>query len=530
VQVRRASAARRRGRRSGAGDRRARRDARAHADQRGHRGRPQARASRREHGGRLHGVARARHVGDGVLTDRSIATLRTIFIALFVLLAIRQLQIAVVDAPALVDDPRNPRHNDIVANRGAIVATDGTPLAFSRNGKRVYPLGATAAHVVGYASARYGTAGIEDSFDRELSPPRTDRGPLGEFWSLLTNANATQHGDDVVTTIDPAVQAALARGLAQNERAAGVVLDPRTGAVLAIAAVPSFDPNALDREWPTLVRDPASPLLDRSTSGLYPPGSTFKIFTAASALDAGLVTPATIFVDRGGLTVGNFTVHNDMDEVTGTQNLTGAFALSSNVDFAAIALQIGVDRWFADAAKWGLGAPEDFDVPTARDRLPERADVTPSVLAQLGFGQASLLVTPLRMALVAATIADGGRMPRPYLVRSIAGASTRLATRPEELAEPIGSDVAAEVRDLMVAVVQRGTGTAAALPGVVVAGKTGTATNPHGPAHSWFVCFAPAAAPRVAVAVIVENAGYGAAVAAPIARDVLRVALRRTRT
>jgi peptidoglycan glycosyltransferase len=445
-------------------------------------------------------------------------------------LAIRQLQIAIVDAPALVDDPRNPRRNDIVANRGAIVATDGTVLAFSRNGKRVYPLGATAAHVVGYASARYGTTGIEDSFDRVLAPPRADRGPFDELWSLLTDARTTPHGDEVVTTLDPVVQAALAHGLAQHDRAAGVVLDPRTGAVLAIAAVPSFDPNALDREWTSLVHDPASPLLDRSTSGLYPPGSTFKIFTAASALDAGLVTPSTTFVDTGELPVGNFVVHNDEDEVTGTQTLTGAFALSSNVDFAAIALQIGVDRWFADAAKWGFGAPTDFDVPTARDRLPARADVTPSVLAQLGFGQASLLVTPLRMALVAATIADGGRMPRPYLVRSIAGASTRLATRSEQLAQPIDATVAGEVRDMMVAVVERGTGTSAALPGVSVAGKTGTATNPHGPAHSWFVCFAPAAAPRVAVAVIVENAGYGAAIAAPIARDVLRVALRRTRT
>ena len=152
------------------------------------------------------------------------------------------------------------------------------------------------------------------------------------------------------------------------------------------------------------------------------------------------------------------------------------------------------------------------------------------MLAQLGFGQASLLVTPMRMALVAATIADGGRTPRPYLVRSIAGTDTTLATAPEQLAAPLSPEVASEVRDLMIAVVQHGTGTSAALPGVTVAGKTGTATNPHGPPHSWFVAFAPAQAPRIVVAVIVENAGYGAAVAAPIVREVLRVALARTRT
>jgi peptidoglycan glycosyltransferase len=435
----------------------------------------------------------------------------------------------VIDAPQLADDPRNPRRADVAANRGAIVASDGTPLAFTRDGRRIYPQHALTAHVVGYASPRYGTAGLEDAFDRVLAAPRTARGPLDELWSLLTGRNAT-HGADIVTTLDLPVQSALNAGLARYPRAAGVVLDPRSGAVLAIAAVPTFDPNELERDWDTLLHDPASPLLDRSINGLYPPGSTFKIVIAADGLDAGIVTPATIFHDNGRLPVGGFVYRNDEGEVTGTQTLTGAFALSSNVDFGALALQIGVDRWFADAGRWGLGQSLEFDVPATRDQLPARDEVTPSVLAQLGFGQASLLVTPLRMALVAATIADGGRTPRPYIVRSIAGNDTHLATRPEQLATPIGSDVAAEVRDMMIAVVQHGTGTVAALPGVTVAGKTGTATNPHGAAHSWFVCFAPAQAPRVVVAVIVENGGYGASIAAPIARDVLRVALGRTRT
>jgi peptidoglycan glycosyltransferase len=291
-----------------------------------------------------------------------------------------------------------------------------------------------------------------------------------------------------------------------------------------------FDPNTLDRDWSALVSDPASPLLDRSTSGLYPPGSTFKIVTAADALDAGTVTPQTTFVDTGGFTVDGFTVRNDEGEVTGTQTLAGAFALSSNVDYAQVALGLGVARWFAYAAKWGFGSSMNFDLPTARDRLPAVNEVSPSILAQLGFGQASLLVTPLRMALVAATIADAGRMPRPYLVRSLSGAQTALATAPEELGRPVGADAANEVRDFMVGVVRSGTGTAAALSGTVVAGKTGTATNPHGPAHAWFVAFAPAYAPRVVVAIVVENAGYGGTVSAPIARDVLRVALARTRT
>ena len=449
---------------------------------------------------------------------------------LFALLALRQLQIALFDAPRLDADTRNPRRTDIASGRGTIVARDGTPLAITRNGKRVYPLGSITSHVIGYASPRYGTAGLEDAFDRVLAAQTADAGAWTEIASLLSGGRTAPRGAEIVTTLDLDVQRALAAALGARARAAGIVMDPRTGAVIALAAMPVFDPNTLDRNWKSLVVDTASPLLDRSTSGLYPPGSTFKIVTAGDALDAGLITPATTFVDTGGLTVGNFIVRNDQSEVTGTQNLTGAFALSSNVDFATIALKIGADRWFDYAARWGMGQAVNFDLPVAHDRLPPRDEVTPSVLAQLGFGQASLLVTPIRMALIAATIADGGRTPRPYLVRSIAGSETNLATAKEQLAAPLGTEAANQVRDLMIAVVQHGTGTAAALPGVTVAGKTGTATNPHGPAHSWFVAFAPAQAPRVVVAVIVENAGYGAAVAAPIVRDVLRVALARTRT
>jgi peptidoglycan glycosyltransferase len=294
--------------------------------------------------------------------------------------------------------------------------------------------------------------------------------------------------------------------------------------------VPSYDPNKLDALWSALSHDPASPLLDRSTSGLYPPGSTFKIVTAADALDAGVVTPQSTFNDYGGFTIGNFTVHNDEEEVTGTQDLAGAFALSSNVDFAQIALRIGVDRWFEYAAKWGLGRPVEFDLPVSRDRVPAKKDVYGGILAQLGFGQASLLVTPLRMALIGATIAHGGTTPRPYLVRRIAGSQTALATRVESIAQPIAPETAREVRNLMVQVVKRGTGTAAQLPGVTVAGKTGTATNPHGRSHAWFVAFAPAEAPRVVVAIVIENVGYGGTYAAPIARDILRVALARQRS
>jgi peptidoglycan glycosyltransferase len=452
-----------------------------------------------------------------------------VFIVLFAVLALRQIWLQVVVGPKLSASQYNPRHTAIAVGRGSILASDGAPLAISRGGKRAYPQGALVAQAVGYASARYGTSGLEDAYDRVLTAHTDAVDPLSQLAQILAGKRGAPRGADVVTTLDLTVQNALVAGLSRHARAAGIVLDPRTGAVLALASVPSYDPNALDRLWPALIKDPASPLLDRSTGGLYPPGSTFKIVTAADALDAGAITPQSTFSDAGGFTVGNFTVHNDEEEVTGTQDLAGAFALSSNVDFAQIALKIGVDTWFQYVQKWGLGQPEDFDVPVTRDRLPAKKDVYAGILAQLGFGQASLLVTPMRMALIDATIAHDGTTPRPYLVRRVAGSDTGIATRPETLAQPISADTAHAVRDLMVGVVKRGTGTAARLPDVTVAGKTGTATNPHGRSHAWFVAFAPAEAPRVAVAVVVENVGYGGTYAAPIAREVLRVALARQR-
>ena len=442
----------------------------------------------------------------------------------------RQLWVQVIDGPRLAEDAHNPRRAMLATGRGSIVASDGTPLAITRGEKRVYPQSDIIVHAVGYASAQYGTFGLEDAFNSVLAARPIANDPIAQARAVFGGKHPEPRGADVVTTIDIPIQRALMAGLSQHARAAGVVLDPRTGAVLALGSVPVFDPNKLGAQFPKLLVDPAKPLIDRSIDGLYPPGSTFKIVTAADALDAGIITMESKFNDPGGYTIGNFTVKNDEEERTGTQDLTGAFALSSNVDFAMIGVQLGVDRWVDYAHRWGLGDSLSFDLPAAKDHVPKKDTISPSILAQLAFGQADLLVTPMRMAVIGAAIANGGTVPRPYLVRRIAGQQTELAVKPEQLAQPVSAETAAHVRDMMVQVVKRGTGTAAALPNVTVAGKTGTATNPAGRSHAWFVAFAPAEAPVVAVAIIVENVGYGGTYAAPIARNVLRVALARQRT
>jgi peptidoglycan glycosyltransferase len=463
------------------------------------------------------------------VTNRAIGRLWAFFLLLFIVLAARAAWVMVIAGPQIASKPYNPRHALLDARRGKILATDGSVLAATQGNARVYPFGDALAQTVGYVSARYGTSGIEDAYDRALTPADTTGDPVAQFDEILSafaGTSAQSHGADVVTTIVPAIERTLWAELSRHARGAGVVLDPATGAVLAIASVPSYDPAHLDAEFPSLVNDENSPLIDRATSGLYPPGSTFKIFTAASALEDSIVTMDSRFEDPGYLQIGNFTLHDNESEATGNQDLTGAFALSSNVDFAQIALKMGTDAFYDAFEKWGIGAPLDFQLPAETDRLPPKDTIVPGELAQMGFGQGALLMTPLHMALIAATVANAGTMPRPYIVRQIVRDGKVASVTPlGALATPVSAQTAAEVTTMMLAVVTRGTGTTAAIRGVKVAGKTGTATNPHGAAHSWFVCFAPADHPRFVVAIVVENAGYGADVAAPIARDVLETAL-----
>lgn len=463
------------------------------------------------------------------MTNRAIRRLSALFVLLFVALGVRQIYVQIVEGPTVATKPGNPRHALLDAHRGRILATDGTVLAQTVGGRRVYPLGAAIAQPVGYASLRYGTSGLEAAFDRALTPPDTTGDPVAQFDAIVAafhGETRVSHGADVVTTIVPTVQQQLYDELSQYPRAAGVVLDPRSGAVLALASVPSYDPNVFDTDFPALTKDRRSPLLDRALDGLYPPGSTFKVFTAAAALDSGSVSMDSQFEDPGYLVIGNFTLHDNESEATGHADLTTAFALSSNVDFAQIALKMGVDTFYEYLGRWGVGDSLDFQLPAARDGVPPKDDIVPGELAQMGFGQGALLVTPLRMALIGATIANQGNEPRPYLIRQIVRDGRPASVYSAgTLANPVSAEVAANVTKMMMAVVQRGTGTPARLAHVSVAGKTGTATNPLGRSHAWFVCFAPAENPRVAVAIVVENVGYGATYAAPIARDVLQTAL-----
>ena len=444
------------------------------------------------------------------------------FVAAFVVLAIADARVQLAQRAFIEGHSGDPRHSRSTADRGALYDASGLPLAVSKGERRVYPSGAALSQIVGYSSPIYGDSGLEAGLDSVVAAQQIGSESIFAPFAGSGTAGRVQRGGDVVLTLRSDVAAVVDRALPQNIRGSAIVMDPRTGAILAIVNRPTFDPNRLEKDWKSLRDRSDAPLLDRGIAGLYPPGSTFKTFTVSAALDVGAVTPDDTFSDPGYFEINGFRIHNNENEITGTQTVTGAFALSSNVDFGQIGVKLGVDDFYAYLHRFGVGESTDLTVPFERDEVPPKASVTPSELAQMAFGQGSLAVTPLRMALIASTIAAGGVQMQPQLVKQIRVVGRPPLSIPASTgAQVVSAETADEVRAMMIAVVRYGTGTAAALPQVTVAGKTGTATHPGGPPDAWFVCFAPAESPRLAVAVVVENAGYGGVVAAPIAREIL---------
>lgn len=433
--------------------------------------------------------------------------------------------------PQLAQDPRNPRLllAEERVHRGAILDRHHGPLAKTelRTGRlvRVYPTGPLFAHLVGYRNLRLGKTGLEAAQDAVLLGVK-GRTPWDAFQDAL--APRGRWGLDIVLTVDPDVQRAAYEAL--NRRAGAVVaLDPRDGAVLALVSTPAFDPNGVEQAWEALRKDASSPLLNRATHGRYPPGSTFKVVTMAAALSRKVATPKTPFSCPGFVVVRGQRITDGEGRAHGWVTLEDALVVSCNVAFVQLGLRIGGETLREVAAAFGIGRRLPFELPTDPGHLPTPSEVAGDGAAQMAFGQGSLLVTPLHMAVVAATIARGGVLPKPYVVAEVRTPEGETVERHrQETGERIlASEVAEILRGTMVEVTRRGTGRAAAIPGVAVAGKTGTATSPDGAPHAWFIGFAPAYAPRVAVAVLVEHGGAGGQIAAPIAREVLVRALQR---
>ena len=424
-------------------------------------------------------------------------------------------------------------------DRGAIVSSDGTFLARSipatvrgqRVYRRVYPQGDLAPQVVGYATPQLGSTGIEAAFNRFLA------GSYG-VEPLLRRINlADKRGANVYLTLDTRIQQVAVDALAGTAGAV-VALDPRSGAILSMASAPTFDLNDVATNFAAVRTRPGAPLLSRPTQSRQPPGSAFKVVTATSALESGSYTATSRFVDTGRFVLNGQPITNFGGARFGAHTFETALTKSINTTFARIGQDLGSDRLGRTMTAFGFGEdpllrdlPAAMLVPSGRfdggRLLPngERGIDTPRV----AIGQERLAATPLQMAMVAGAIASGGRLRRPFLMRQVRdrGGDVVREGHPETVRQVTTPDVASALSAMMRSVVREGTGTAAALTGLEVAGKTGTAeSGAAGRNQAWFIGFAPADNPVVAVAVLVEDTtGTGGAVAAPIAGRVMRAAV-----
>jgi peptidoglycan glycosyltransferase len=444
------------------------------------------------------------------------------------------------------NDNRRVRDSQFSVNRGPILI-GSTPIAQSKPSpdrfkfQRSYAPGEAYAQVTGYYSYLFGRAALELNENSQLNgsdPSMVFR----RVADVVTGKR--QQGASVSLTLNAQAQLAAYRGLA-GKKGAVVAIEPKTGRILALVSRPSYDPNELashdltkvSAAWKRLNADKDRPMSNRAIKELYPPGSTFKLVTAAAALSSGRYTPDTKVRSPAVLQLPQTTVNlknEDKQNCGGSDNATLTVALrnSCNTAFGSVGLDLGADALRQQAEKFGFGERQLPELGAVASRFP--ADPNLPQVAQSAIGQYDVQATPLQMAMVSAGIANGGDVMKPYLVQNVRTADLKTVseTKPESLHQAVSSQVASQLTQMMVDVVQNGTGKKAQINGVQVAGKTGTAqTSPDKPPFAWFTAFAPANDPKIAVAVMIEDAGVartdisGGALAGPIAKSVMQAVI-----
>ncbi|MBI6873232.1 peptidoglycan D,D-transpeptidase FtsI family protein [Clostridium aciditolerans] len=471
--------------------------------------------------------------------SNSIKKVLIIFLICFIGLISYITYFEIIVGPKIVSSPYNKRmwvkRNEVL--RGTIYDRNDKPLTKSERinaetQKREYTGGELFAHVLGYVDIKYGITGLERKYDEELMS--TDI--KDNVKNLLLNKGKTEEkiGNSLKTTLDFETQKKAYDMLGDNKGAV-VALNPKTGEILAMVSKPSFNPNNLQEIWADINKDKNFPLINRASAGLYPPGSTFKTITAISALENIPGIKNRTFEDNGSLYISkDYSLHNFSGEVLGSLSFKDAFTHSSNVVFGSLGLELGNDKLKQTAEKFYFNKEIPADgIPVEASKFPTLKNYEKGSIAQSAIGQSSDLASPLQMAVVTSTIANSGTMMKPYLVKDVVTSKGQLvkSIQPESLGQIISADTANTMKDFMKSVVQEGTGVNAAIEGIEVGGKTGTADHQYegkdAPPHSWFIGFAPYNDPQVAVAVIVEDGGQGGKAAARIASEVMRTALRK---
>ncbi|MGH3046308.1 MAG: peptidoglycan D,D-transpeptidase FtsI family protein [Gaiellaceae bacterium] len=462
-------------------------------------------------------------------------------------------------APELEARQGNPNEivKQLTIKRGFIYASNGRTVLAGRRQRtlrdgrvwwlRRYPQDELTAQVIGYSTLERARTGVEERMNDFLTGSNANLSTIVDR-TLDKLRGLTQEGNDVVTTLDVGAQRVAMEQLAGNCGAA-VALDPQTGRVLVMASTPSYDPDLVDSNFRAIERiqgacEPAAPLLNRASAGLFIPGSTFKVVTAAAALDSGRFTPGSEFDDPGYCVEYGRRVFNYADQGTpsGYGRVTFAEALENSINsvFCNIGKALGPDPILDYAERFGFYDTPPIELPSdevrrsglyREGRLFRPDDPNQVDPGRLAFGQERLQVTPLQMALVAAGVANDGVVMEPQVVERIVAPDDTVISRlePKEWKTAIKPGTAAELQSMMAAVVESGTATGAQISGVTVAGKTGTAeTGREGQNDTWFIAFAPVENPRVAVAVALSNQdGTGGSTAAPVAKAIMEAILRR---
>jgi peptidoglycan glycosyltransferase len=483
--------------------------------------------------------------------NRQIVQLFAFIVVLFAILVGFTSYWSVFDAHALKGKTANQRPllEQQQVPRGRILAFDGSVIAKSKSKGhgtglryiRHYPEGKLWGHPIGYSFVKYGQSEFEQSHNEELT------GEESEFGTILDELTGKkQQGEDVVTNLMPHAQEVALQGLEEAGFGAVVALEPSTGKVRVMASNAPYDPNRVPEEFGKLnTNDVETPLLNRATQGQKPPGSTFKVVTAAAGLESGLITPESTINAPENIIDEGHELRNDDRQAYGEIPLDTALTFSVNTWFGQLGQKLGKPKLFETMEKFGFNATPPIDLPEdelatsgvfdlEQDKLLRRND--PVDLARVAIGQERLLATPLQIAMVASAVANNGKLMKPQIWNRVVNSDGRVTKQmhPDQYSQAISAKTAEELTTAMEGVVREGTGTNAAIEGVPVAGKTGTAETP-GNEHcgggqeenqAWFMGFAPADHPKVAVVATVEcTLAFGNDAAAPIFRAVAEAVL-----
>ena len=441
--------------------------------------------------------------------QKNLSHMLVLLLLLFAAMGIYLVYVAAFESDSFITSPFNARVAVDVDDfrRGSIYDIKGSTLAYSQYSSgaytRIYPFNATFAHVVGYSGVS--RAGLE--LTRNFNMHNLSWEALQRAGNVMFNSELS--ADYIITTLDSNLQSLIYSRMA-GIRGAVVVINPNSGAILAMVSTPGFDPNNVVSNWGQLIADPQAPLLNRATQGLYPPGSTFKVVTALAALKEDPTLADFEFNCTGHATFGDYALQCFGGNAHGLVDMHRAMAVSCNGYFAYIANKIGAQSISAAANSFGFNTPPIFELAATTPQFPMYAPAMDELI-QTSIGQGRTLATPLNMAMIAATIANGGFMMQPYIVYGVAsgfgGGISR--TSPSVQARVMDASYAEILNQMLVLAVNTGTAAPAALSHMQVAGKTGTAQNETGIDHSWFIGHAPAYNPQMALAIIIENTGGG---------------------